>query len=86
MNRVLVTGAAGGIGRMIRPLLRGVYPSLRLSDVVDIEPQAGEEFVKADLSDMAAVERICAGVDGASARHLAASTSRARPAQDRWCL
>ena len=36
MDRVLVTGAAGGIGRMIRPLLRGVYPSIRLSDIVEI--------------------------------------------------
>jgi uronate dehydrogenase len=77
MNRVLITGAAGGIGRRIRPLLRGVYPILRLSDVVDIQTEAGEEFVKADLADLAAVERLCAGVDGII--HLGASS-----VEDAW--
>jgi uronate dehydrogenase len=77
MDRVLITGAAGGIGRMIRPLLRGVYPSIRLSDIVEIAPQAGEEFVKADLADLSACERICAGVDGVI--HLGASS-----VEDRW--
>ena len=77
MNRVLITGAAGGIGRMIRPLLRGVYPVIRLSDIVEIDPEAGEEFVAADLADLAACERICAGVDGVI--HLGASS-----VEDRW--
>jgi uronate dehydrogenase len=77
MNNVLITGAAGGIGRMIRPLLRGVYPTIRLSDVVDVEPEAGEEFVNADLADMAQVERICAGMDGVI--HLGASS-----VEDQW--
>jgi uronate dehydrogenase len=77
MDRVLVTGAAGGIGRMIRPLLRGIYPRIRLSDIVDIDTEAGEEFVKADLADLAAIERICAGVDGVI--HLGASS-----VEDQW--
>ena len=77
MKRVLITGAAGGIGRRIRPLLRGVYPTVRLSDVVDVEPEAGEEFVEADLADLAAVERLCAGVDGVI--HLGASS-----VEDAW--
>jgi uronate dehydrogenase len=77
MKRVLITGAAGGIGGMIRPLLRAAYPSLRLSDIADLEPQAGEEFVKADLADLAAMERLCAGVDGVI--HLGASS-----VEDRW--
>jgi uronate dehydrogenase len=77
MQRVLITGAAGGIGRMIRPLLHGVYPTVRLSDVVDIAPEAGEEFVKADLTDMAALERLCADVDGVI--HLGASS-----VEDAW--
>jgi uronate dehydrogenase len=65
VERVLITGAAGGIGRRIRPLLRGVYPMLRLSDrvaVSDIAP--GETFVSAELDDLAAVERAVAGSDG----------------------
>ena len=77
MNRVLITGAAGGIGRMIRPLLRGVYPVLRLSDVVAIDPEPGEEFMPADLADLSAIEPICAGVDGVI--HLGASS-----VEDRW--
>jgi uronate dehydrogenase len=77
MNRVLITGAAGGIGRRTRPLLRGVYPTLRLSDVVAIEPAQGEEFVAADLADLAAVERLCEGVDGII--HLGASS-----VEDAW--
>ena len=77
MQRVLITGAAGGIGRRIRPLLRGVYSSLRLSDVVAIEPEQGEEFVKADLADLAAVEQLCQGVDGII--HLGASS-----VEDAW--
>jgi uronate dehydrogenase len=77
MDRVLITGAAGGIGRMIRPLLRGVYPTLRLSDIAEIATERGEEFLAADLADLAACERICAGVDGVI--HLGASS-----VEDRW--
>ena len=32
MERVLITGAAGGIGQRLRADLAGVYPLLRLSD------------------------------------------------------
>jgi uronate dehydrogenase len=65
MQTVLVTGAAGGIGTRLRQLLKGVYPSLRLSDVkppADLAPD--ETFVAADLADMAQVERVVAGVNG----------------------
>jgi len=65
MQRVLMTGAAGGVGTVLRKLLKDVYPDLGLSDVA--VPKAlgrGEKFVAADLADMAAVERIVKGVDG----------------------
>src|SRR5438270_14043375 len=65
MKRVLITGAGGGIGRSLRETLRGVYPILRLSDRVAFAPaREGEEVDRTELSDMAAVERMVAGVDG----------------------
>src|SRR5438128_5311432 len=65
MHRVLITGAGGGIGRSLRETLRGVYPVLRLSDRVAIAPaREGEEVDRTDIADMAAVERMVAGVDG----------------------
>ncbi len=65
MEHVLITGAAGTIGRRLRLLLRGQYPSIRLSDrVVPRDLAAGDEFIKADLADLAAVEKAVAGVEG----------------------
>jgi uronate dehydrogenase len=65
MQTVLMTGAAGGIGSRLRSLLKGVYPRLRLSDLrPPADLRADEEFVAADLADMAAVEKAVAGVDG----------------------
>jgi uronate dehydrogenase len=65
MQRVLLTGASGGVGRRLRRLLKGVYPTLRLSDLVrPADLQADEEFVQADLTDLAALKRAVDGVDG----------------------
>src|SRR6478609_194357 len=65
MQRVLITGAAGSIGRRLRADMQGLYPILRLSDRDPPAPAgAGEEVMLADLSDLAACETICAGVDG----------------------
>jgi len=65
MHRVLITGAGGGIGRSLRESLRGVYPVLRVSDRVPLAAaHAGEEIDRTELCNMAAVERMVAGVDG----------------------
>lgn len=62
--RVLMTGAAGGIGTMIRRLLKADYPGLVLSDLkAPADLGADEHFVAADLCDPAALDRALAGVD-----------------------
>ncbi len=64
-KRILLTGAAGGVGTVLRKLLRGIYPELRLSDIAEPKGLAKDEkFIPADLADMAAVEKIVKGVDG----------------------
>ena len=65
MQRILITGAAGGIGSRLRRLLRGRFPAIRLSDIArPADLAAGEEFMPADLADFAAVEPLMAGVEG----------------------
>ena len=63
MQNVLITGAAGDIGSRLRKLLRGVYPHIRASDIrkpADLAP--GDDFVAADLTDLAQVEKAVAGI------------------------
>ncbi|WP_019629875.1 NAD-dependent epimerase/dehydratase family protein [Actinomadura atramentaria] len=61
---VLVTGAAGKIGRFLRPRLARPGRFLRLLDVAEIPPAApGEavETLRADVTDPAAMRAACAG-------------------------
>ncbi len=61
-ERLLLTGAAGGLGRELRPRLRRLARVLRLSDVAEMAaPAAGEEVMTAALQDADAVERIVSG-------------------------
>ena len=63
-RRVLVTGARGRIGSVLRPALRDEFEELRLSDLEPPDDLHGSETaVAADLTDLAAVERAVAGVD-----------------------
>jgi uronate dehydrogenase len=63
--RILMTGAAGGLGQAMRSRLAANCEVLRLSDVSPMaDAQAGEEVVQADLSDMPAVQKM---VDGCQA-------------------
>jgi uronate dehydrogenase len=65
MKKLLVTGAAGGVGTRLRKLMKGVYPSIRWSDIRKPDDLAAdEEFIAADLSQLAEVEKIVAGVEG----------------------
>jgi len=64
VRRLLITGAAGGIGRVMRGKLADLAETVRLSDrhvITDLGVR--EEFVLADLSDRSAVARAVAGVD-----------------------
>ena len=58
MPRILMTGAAGGIGTSLRKLLPPIYPDLLLSDrAAPADLASQEKFKAAELSDPAAVEK-----------------------------
>jgi uronate dehydrogenase len=64
IQRVLITGAAGALGSVLRRHLAGRHAALRLSDIKPLgEFAAGEEAVVCDLGDAAAVDRLLEGVD-----------------------
>ena len=63
-DRLLLTGAAGGLGRELRTRLKAHCGVLRSSDIAALgEPGAGEELMPAALEDAAAVHALCEGVD-----------------------
>jgi uronate dehydrogenase len=75
--RILITGAAGSIGRKLRTDIAGEYGPLRLTDIIEIYPAGdGEEVVTADLSDMDQVMELVKNVDVII--HLAASLGAVR--------
>jgi uronate dehydrogenase len=64
MKRILITGAAGKIGDTLRKGLRGSYPLIRLLDIAPLgSAEAGEELCKADIRDIAALEKAMTGID-----------------------
>ena len=64
-NRLLLTGAAGGLGKVLRESLRPYANVIRLSDIADIAPAIDdrEEVVPCDLADKQAVHQLVEGVD-----------------------
>lgn len=65
MQRILLTGASGGIGARLRRLLPRHYPDLLLSDLRPPDDlKADERFVAADLADADAIRAACADVHG----------------------
>ncbi|MGB6242411.1 MAG: NAD(P)-dependent oxidoreductase [Castellaniella sp.] len=64
IGRLLLTGAAGGLGRVLRDTLKPMTQVLRLSDVQTLgAPQPGEEIQLCDLADKQAVDRLVQGCD-----------------------
>lgn len=63
-RRLLLTGAAGALGRELRPRLARYCEVLRVSDMAPLSPAGpGEEVVIARLEDRAAVRALLAGID-----------------------
>jgi uronate dehydrogenase len=63
-GRLLLTGAAGGLGQQLRPRLKAYCDTLRLSDRAELgEAAPGEEVQRAELADRAAMLALLDGVD-----------------------
>jgi uronate dehydrogenase len=63
-DKLLLTGAAGGLGKALRERLKANCKVLRLSDIQDFgEAGPSEEIMLADLADAAAVDAMVRGVD-----------------------
>ncbi len=65
-ERILITGAAGSIGTMLRPRMARPERGLRLLDIAPLPPaQPGErvETVAADITDLPAVRSAAADID-----------------------
>ncbi|REG84965.1 NAD-dependent epimerase/dehydratase family protein [Marinomonas pollencensis] len=64
MKRVLLTGAAGNLGKMMRTSLADWASELRLSDIETVDDLLpNEEFVRCDLADADAVMALVEGCD-----------------------
>ena len=65
MHRILLTGAGGGLGKVLRERLRPYAEILRLSDISAMAPAIGaqEEVTSCDLADKQAVDALVAGCD-----------------------
>lgn len=63
-ERLLLTGAAGGLGQVLRTSLKPFAKVLRVSDIVPLgEAAQGEEVVRCDLADKTAVDALVQGCD-----------------------
>jgi len=64
INRLLLTGAAGGLGKVLRPRMGNLANVVRVSDVADLaSAAANEEVVRCDLGDYDGMLALLDGVD-----------------------
>jgi uronate dehydrogenase len=64
MKHILITGASGKIGDVLRKGLRGSYPLIRLLDIAPLgAAETGEELYSTDIYDIAALEDTMDGID-----------------------
>ncbi len=74
IDRILLTGAAGALGGVVRAGLAGSYGLVRCTDIVEMEPPGDrEETIVADLADLAEVRELTLGIDAIV--HLGGETS-----------
>lgn len=65
MRRLLITGAAGQLGQVMRKRLAPLAETIRLADLAPLAPlEEREECISCDLSDARAVDDMVAGCDG----------------------
>lgn len=62
-RRLLITGAAGEIGSVIRPALQDTAGRIRLLDKRTITDAAGAEILTGDINDAALIDEAMVGVD-----------------------
>lgn len=62
-STVLITGAAGGVGTLMRPRLARSGRVLRLLDIAPLDAGPGEEVVRASVTDLAALTEACRGAN-----------------------
>jgi uronate dehydrogenase len=61
---LLLTGAGGNLGKVLRERLKPYAGTLRLSDIADLGPaQPGEEIIIGNLADADTVDRMVSGTD-----------------------
>ncbi|MDI3381232.1 NAD-dependent epimerase/dehydratase family protein [Xenophilus aerolatus] len=65
LGRLLLTGAAGGLGKVLRERLAPLARTMRVSDIAALGDARGahEEVVPCDLADKQAVDALLAGCD-----------------------
>jgi uronate dehydrogenase len=80
--KLLITGASGSIGRVLRAGLAGQYDLIRLTDIVPLPTPATakEEWIRADVGDLDAATSACTGID--CVIHLAGIPIE--PKEDAW--
>lgn len=62
-QRVLITGAAGGMGTLLRPRLARPDRVLRLLDIAPVPPGDGAEVITGSVTDPDVIAAACADVD-----------------------
>ena len=64
INRLLLTGAAGGLGKVLRPRMALMAHMVRVSDIAELDAaMPGEELVHCDLGDQNGMLALLEGVN-----------------------